>query len=29
METIMKLQKFMSQSWICSRRKAEKYIAEG
>ncbi len=25
----MKLQKFMSQSWICSRRKAEKYIAEG
>jgi 23S rRNA pseudouridine2605 synthase/23S rRNA pseudouridine2604 synthase len=24
----MKLQKYMSQAWICSRRKAEEYIAE-
>jgi len=26
MENKMKLQKYMSQAWICSRRKAEKYI---
>jgi len=25
----MRLQKYMSQAWICSRRKAEKYIEEG
>jgi len=29
METHMKLQKYMSQSGICSRRKAEEYIAGG
>jgi 23S rRNA pseudouridine2605 synthase/23S rRNA pseudouridine2604 synthase len=27
--TIMRLQKYMSQSWICSRRKAEEYIKSG
>lgn len=25
----MRLQKYMSQAWICSRRKAEEYISEG
>ncbi len=29
MEEKMRLQKYMSKSWICSRRKAEKYIEEG
>jgi len=29
MSELMKLQKYMSQAWICSRRKAEKYIEEG
>ncbi len=27
--TIMRLQKYMSQAWICSRRKAEEYIKDG
>jgi len=27
METTLRLQKYLSQSWICSRRKAEEYIA--
>lgn len=26
---MMKLQKYLSQSWVCSRRKAEEYIAAG
>jgi pseudouridine synthase len=29
MKELMKLQKYMWQAWICSRRKAEVYIAEG
>lgn len=28
MTTIMRLHKYMSQSWICSRRKAEEYISK-
>lgn len=28
MENKIRLQKYMSQSWICSRRKAEEYIAD-
>jgi 23S rRNA pseudouridine2605 synthase len=29
MNQIMRLQKYMSQSGICSRRKAEEYISQG
>jgi 23S rRNA pseudouridine2605 synthase len=29
MTEIMRLQKYLSQAWICSRRKAEEYIKDG